>query len=202
METYNVIFLNLPWKSFGTYKAWSTALPCPSWGCWVHAVVLVVLSSSLARWLRSVLKATGVNIDIFKAHSVHGASTTAAANSNVPLSEILKMADWSSPSTFQKFYYKPVHSSIFAHAVLQCSTYRALSLETAHNFGFSVKQYAHVMVNYLTELLLLTLSTLQYFDHIKDFPVIWYCLPIIGTILLCWTLPNVFSYISNGVCVI
>ena len=73
----------------------------------------------LARWLRSLLKASGVNSDIFKAHSVHGASTTAAANSNVPLCEILKMADWSSPSTFQKFYYKPVHSSNFAHAVLQ-----------------------------------------------------------------------------------
>ena len=78
-----------------------------------------ISAPSLARWLRSLLKASGVNSDIFKAHSVRGASTTAAANSNVPLSEILKMADWSSPSTFQKFYYKPVHSSNFAHAVLQ-----------------------------------------------------------------------------------
>ena len=76
-----------------------------------------ISAPSLARWLRSLLKASGVNIDIY--HSVRGASTTAAANSNVPLSEILKMADWSSPSTFQKFYYKPVHSSTFAHAILQ-----------------------------------------------------------------------------------
>ena len=85
-----------------------------------------------------------------------GASTTAAANSNVPLSEILKVADWSSPSTFQKFSYKPIHSSNFAHAVLQCiflylCTYCSLSLETAHNFGFSVKQYAHIMVNYISQ---------------------------------------------------
>ena len=77
-----------------------------------------ISAPSLARWLRSLLKASGVNSDIFKAHSVRGASTTAAANSNVLLSEILKMADWSSPSTFQKFYYKPVHSSTFAHAAL------------------------------------------------------------------------------------
>ena len=28
------------------------------------------------------------------------------------------MSDWSTPSTFQRFYYKPVHSSTFAHAVL------------------------------------------------------------------------------------
>ena len=74
---------------------------------------------SLARWLRSLWKASGVNSDVLKPHSMRGASTTAAANSNVPLSEILKMADWSSPSTFLRFYYKPVHSSHFAHAVLQ-----------------------------------------------------------------------------------
>ena len=78
-----------------------------------------ISAPSLARWLHSLLKASGLNSDIFKAYSVHGASNTAAANSNIPLSEILKMADWSSSSTFQKFYYKPVHSSNFAHAVLQ-----------------------------------------------------------------------------------
>ena len=78
-----------------------------------------ISAPSLTRWLRSLLKAFGVNSDIFKAHSVRGASTTAAANSSVPLSEMLKMAEWSSPSTFQKFYYKPVHSSNFAHAGLQ-----------------------------------------------------------------------------------
>ena len=77
-----------------------------------------ISAPSLARWLRSLLEASGVNSHIFKAHSVRGAATTAAANSNVPLSEILKMADWSSASTFQKFYYKPVHSSTFAHGVL------------------------------------------------------------------------------------
>ena len=52
-----------------------------------------ISAPSLARWLRSLLKASGVNSHIFKAHSVRGAATTAAANSNVPLSEILKMAD-------------------------------------------------------------------------------------------------------------
>ena len=77
-----------------------------------------ISAPSLGRWLRSLLKASGVNDDIFKAHSVRGASTTAAANNNVPLSEILRMADWSSSTTFQKFYYKPVHSTMFANAVL------------------------------------------------------------------------------------
>ena len=77
-----------------------------------------ISAASLARRLCSLLKASRVNSHIFKAHSVRGAATTAAANSDVPLSEILKMADWSSASTFQKFYYKSVHSSTFAHGVL------------------------------------------------------------------------------------
>ena len=87
-----------------------------------------ISAPSLARWLRSLLKASGVNSDIFKAHSVRGASTTAAANSNVPLSEILKMADWSSASTFQKYYYRPVYSSTFAHGVLHWDFFANLYL--------------------------------------------------------------------------
>ena len=78
-----------------------------------------ITAMSLGRWLHTLLKDSGVNTSIFKAHSVHGASTTAAANYSIPLSEILRMADWSSSSTFEKFYYKPVYSSEFAHAVLR-----------------------------------------------------------------------------------
>ena len=55
---------------------------------------------------------------IFKAHSVHGASTTAATNAFVPLSTIMSMADWSSASTFRTFYYKPLFNSDFATGVL------------------------------------------------------------------------------------
>ena len=63
----------------------------------------LVSAPSLERWLLSLLTASGVNSDILKVHSVHGAATTAAANSNFLLSEILRMADWSSASTFQKY---------------------------------------------------------------------------------------------------
>ena len=44
--------------------------------------------------------AAAVNISIFKAHSVRRASTSAAANASVLIEEILKMADWSTASTF------------------------------------------------------------------------------------------------------
>ena len=77
-----------------------------------------VSPATIARWIRELLAEAGIDISIFKAHSVCGASTTAAANALVPLDEILKMADWSTASTFQKLYYKPVIKTNFAHAVL------------------------------------------------------------------------------------
>ena len=78
-----------------------------------------ITTPTLSRWLRMVLKNAGINTDIFKAHSVRGASTTAAVNSNVPLDDVMKMADWSRVSTFQKFYYKPIFKANYAHSVLQ-----------------------------------------------------------------------------------
>jgi len=64
------------------------------------------------------MSAAGIDSQIFKAHSVRGASTTAAANAFVPLSTIMSMADWSSASTFRTFYYKPLFNSDFATGVL------------------------------------------------------------------------------------
>ena len=57
--------------------------------------------------LPNMLAEAAVDISIFKAHSVRRASTSAAANASVLIEEILKMADWSTASTFwKKLYYK------------------------------------------------------------------------------------------------
>ena len=77
-----------------------------------------VTCTTLGRWLRNFMKAAGIDSQIFKAHSVRGASTTAAANACVPLPTIMAMADWSSSSTFRTFYYKPLFNSYFATGVL------------------------------------------------------------------------------------
>ena len=77
-----------------------------------------VTSTMLGHWLRTFMSAAGLDSQIFKAHSVRGASTTAAANAFVPLSTIMSMADWSSASTFRTFYYKPLFNSDFATGVL------------------------------------------------------------------------------------
>ena len=66
--------------------------------------------STLARWVKDVLKDAGLNMSIFSPHSIRAASTTAAARKKVPLETILKTAGWSNDNVFRKFYKKPVTS--------------------------------------------------------------------------------------------
>ena len=77
-----------------------------------------VSSSTLARWLKSLLEAAGVDTSIFSAHSVRGASTSKAVNMGITTVDILKTADWSSESVFEKFYYKPSADAVYGKAVL------------------------------------------------------------------------------------
>jgi len=63
-----------------------------------------VTSSTIARWLKTFLQEAGINTNIFKAHSIRGGASSKAAFSGV---EILQAADWSSESTFQRFYHRP-----------------------------------------------------------------------------------------------
>jgi len=65
---------------------------------------LPVVSSTIARWVKSTLTKSGIDTNIFKAHSVRGAAVSAAANEGVTTNDILKAADWSSETVFQKFY--------------------------------------------------------------------------------------------------
>ena len=80
-----------------------------------------VCSSALARWLKSLLDKAGIDTSIFKAHSTRSAAASAAANTGITTSDILKAADWSSEKVFIKFYYKPLRSGAFGEAVLSNS---------------------------------------------------------------------------------
>ena len=59
---------------------------------------------------------------MFKAHSIHGASTSAAANAGVTANDILNAADWSSKSVFQKFYYRSERKNNFGSSKLPTTT--------------------------------------------------------------------------------
>ena len=80
-----------------------------------------VSSSTVGRWLKTVLKNAGIDKSIFKAHSVRSAATSSASEAGVTTATIF---DAGQPKTvFQRFYYKPKHNTTFGHAVLsQLST--------------------------------------------------------------------------------
>lgn len=77
-------------------------------------------SSSISRWIKVVLKNSGLDTSIFTAHSTRHASTSAAARQGVSMDVIRLAAGWTSRSkTFANFYQRPlVKNSNFAQAVL------------------------------------------------------------------------------------
>ena len=50
----------------------------------------------------------GIDVQLYKPHSVRVAATSAAHKQEVPLTTILSKAGWTQQSTFRKFYNKPV----------------------------------------------------------------------------------------------
>ena len=76
-------------------------------------------ASSIGRWIKTVLGASGVDTAKFKAHSTRSAAASKVSRL-IPTDDILKHIGWSRESTFQKFYNKPVIAgNSFAGAVLK-----------------------------------------------------------------------------------
>lgn len=65
-----------------------------------------ITTSTVARWLKCVLKLSGIDTDKFKAHSYRAASVSAAFSKGCSLKRILDTADWSSEKNFRKHYYR------------------------------------------------------------------------------------------------
>ena len=63
-----------------------------------------VTTCTIARWLKYVLSASGIDISVFQAHSFRSASTSAALSKGCSLKMILDTADWSSETkTLESF---------------------------------------------------------------------------------------------------
>lgn len=67
-----------------------------------------VSSSTVARWIKSVLKESGIDVGVFKAHSTRAAATSAARARGASVADVMKMAGWSRASTFETYYHKQV----------------------------------------------------------------------------------------------
>jgi hypothetical protein len=54
------------------------------------------------------MRDAGINLDMFKPHSVRMASASYAVKKHVPMVTILKTAGWHKETTFSKYYHKPI----------------------------------------------------------------------------------------------
>lgn len=79
---------------------------------------LPVSSSTVSRWVTSVIRDAGVGQG-FTAHSTRSASATTARAVGVPLADVLASADWSQENTFVRHYYRPNPLGRFGRAVLE-----------------------------------------------------------------------------------
>ena len=79
-----------------------------------------ICSSSVARWIVTILKLAGIDTATFKSHSVRSASATAAVSAGITTNQIMEAADWRLESVFKRFYYKPFNSNLVGQAVLSC----------------------------------------------------------------------------------
>ena len=61
---------------------------------------------TVARWTKEIMKLSGIDTDVYKAHSTRSASASGMANSGMPLNDILKLGAWSDVSTFKQFYLR------------------------------------------------------------------------------------------------
>ena len=87
-----------------------------------------VSSSTIARWLKDVLRLSGVDTSCFSGHSTRSASTSAAALSGMTTAGIMQRAGWSQRNTFARFYHKPTdgesNAAQFSSAILTGKGYK------------------------------------------------------------------------------
>ena len=67
-----------------------------------------VSRDTIRRWIKQVLSNSGIDTNVFSAHSTRSASVSAANSKGVPLHKILSAGGWSHASTFSKYYNKPI----------------------------------------------------------------------------------------------
>lgn len=77
-------------------------------------------TSTLGRWIKEVLRDSGVD-NVFTAHSTRHAATSAASRKGVPIETIRQAAGWSKQSNvFARFYKREIieDAAIFANSIL------------------------------------------------------------------------------------
>ena len=67
-----------------------------------------VSKASISRWIKAVMKAAGIDTNVFKPHSTRAAATSKVKNCDVPKASILKATSWKNDCVFHRFYNKNI----------------------------------------------------------------------------------------------
>ena len=67
-----------------------------------------VTASTISTWVKTAMAKSGIDISIYKSHSVRSAATSKAAQGGACLEQILQTAGWSNAETFAKYYQKEI----------------------------------------------------------------------------------------------
>ena len=67
-----------------------------------------VQSSTIANWVKLVLKMAGIDTSLYKAHSCRSVSISKAKVLGMSLKDILKRGQWSGASTWQRHYNEEI----------------------------------------------------------------------------------------------
>ena len=65
-------------------------------------------SDTLSRWIKDELKLSGIDTNVFAAHSCRSALVSKAKINGIGINKIMKRVCWKSESTFKKFYDKDI----------------------------------------------------------------------------------------------
>lgn len=91
-----------------------------------------VASSTIARWIKSILLSAGVDTSFCTAHSTRGASSSKAATSGVTLNNILDTDDGTSAGTFRIFYLRlPIEKQLIDQEVQSHQDYTTAVLSSS-----------------------------------------------------------------------
>lgn len=79
-----------------------------------------VTKDTIARWVKAMLRRSGVDTTKFTAGSVRSAAVSKAKAMSIPIASIMAKAGWTQESTFAKFYDKHIVSGMdpFQEAIL------------------------------------------------------------------------------------
>ena len=75
-----------------------------------------VTSSTISRWLKTIMSSSGIDVSVFKPHSVRAASTSKAKATSIPIQDIMKIAGWKNAQTFAQYYHKDIQQREISYA--------------------------------------------------------------------------------------